>query len=462
MYITIDLGTTNLKIILWNHKGKVEKKTIFPTPISSDHTIDPLRIIYYIDDFLSNLKAKYKKDIEGIAVGGMGEAGLLIDKAGNPLTPIFSWLNEKGKEEIKILENLGKKKIFYITGLKVHHKYSLSKILWLQKREKDIWVKAYKWINAIDFINFYLSKNLVTDYSLASRMLLFDINKKTWSEEILELCNISPEKLPDVKPTGSIIGEIDISIKNKFSLNTFPVILGGHDHPIGSLIYNLKNSIFDSWGTAEAFVLHTEKPLLIETVRELGFSVGCIKDFYYLIAGIHFSGGILRWMKDNMKWKLIIEEDTPTNVLFFPFLLGKDSSKFQENIKAIFYDIDLNTQIKDLIKAVWEGIFYESRNILESIENLGILIERIYLSGGMSKFKKIINLKANILNKPIYISKEKESTSKGLALLIAESVNMEIAKNFRDSSFDIISPKFSKIFEENYKKYKKIRELLGV
>uniref|UniRef100_A0A7C3MJN4 Sugar kinase n=1 Tax=Dictyoglomus thermophilum TaxID=14 RepID=A0A7C3MJN4_DICTH len=462
MYITIDLGTTNLKIILWNHKGKIEKKTIFPTPISSDYTIDPLKIIHHLNDFFSNLERKYKKDIQGIAVGGMGEAGLLIDKYGNPLTPIFSWLNDKGKEEIKILESIGKKDVFYITGLKVHHKYSLAKILWLQKKEKDIWMKAYKWINAVDFINFYLSKKLVTDYSLASRMLLFDINKKTWSEEILGLCNISPEKLPDIKPTGSIIGEIDIFIKNKFSLNTFPIILGGHDHPIGSLIYNLQNSIFDSWGTAEAFILHTEKPLLKEAVRELGFSVGCIKNFYYLIAGIHFSGGILKWLKDNMKWKLIIEEYTPTNVLFFPFLLGKDSRKYKENIKAIFYGIDLNTQIKDLIKAVWEGVFYESRYILENIENLEIPIERIYLSGGMSRFKKIIKLKANILNKPIYISKEKESTSKGLALLIAENSNVENTKNFKDSPFDIISPTSSKIFEDNYIRYKKIRGLLGV
>ncbi len=461
-FITIDFGTTNFKIFLWDYNGKIILKKSFPTPILSDNTIDPFAILKFINNFFDGLERRYKR-IEGISVTGMGEAGLLVDKKGNPLTPIFSWLSEKGSEEIKILES-EREKIFNITGLKILPKYSLAKILWLKKYEKELWEKTYKWLNAVDFINFYLTGKMVTDYTLASRMLLFDIKKKKWSEEILKIFDIPGERLPEVKPYGEKIGEISPYLKERFNLTSFPVILGGHDHPIGSLSLSLEEGdLFDSWGTAEALLIHTKEPFLIKEVRELGFSVGCMKDLYYIIAGIHFSGGITKWLMDNMRWRITPKFKTPSKVKFFPYFLGKKSKLFDKDLYGFFYGIRQDTTIDDVINSVWEGIFYESRTIIENFINLGMPIQKTILAGGMSRFKSLLKLKAEILNIPIFVAKEKELTSKSLAYLISKSVKPEIADNFKEKDFYVVEPQNkSSEYEENFQKYKHIKNLLGL
>lgn len=450
MYLTIDLGTTNIKIILWSKEGKVIKKHTFPTPLLKDNTLNPLTLINLIVNFLETLNNSYKKRIEGISVGGMGEAGLLIDKNGKPLTPIYTWLDQRGREELEILNKLGKEEVFQVTGLKINPKYSLAKILWLKKKDKKLWKNSYKWLNAVDFIHYYFTRKAITDFSLGSRMLLMDIKTKNWSHKILNLCEIPIEKLPDLKPAGSIIEE-----------NKYMFVLGGHDHPIGSLTLDLENNIFDSWGTAEALMIHTKEPILEESIRKLGFSVGCIfEDLYYIIAGIQYSGGIMKWMRENLKLNPSFIIDKPTQIFFFPYLTGKENIN-NMIIKAMFYGIDINTSIKDLKQAIWEGVFYEVRSILENLSKFNPNLNKIIIAGGMTRYKNLLQLKSNILGFPICISKEKELTSKGLAYLI--SVLNNDSNCFKEKNFKIIEPnKNSNKYENLYLEYKKLKSLLGI
>ncbi|MFN3699452.1 MAG: FGGY-family carbohydrate kinase, partial [Dictyoglomus sp.] len=409
-------------------------------------------LIKFIEDFWKTLEEKYRKRIKGISVGGMGEAGLLIDKNGKALTPIYSWLDKRGTEELSLLNDLGKELIFQITGLKINPKYSLAKILWLKKHHKDIWKNSYKWLNAVDYIVYYFTKKAITDFSLGSRMLLFDLKSKTWSQEILDLCKIPIEKLPELKPAGSIIED-----------NKYTFVLGGHDHPIGSLALDLRKAIYDSWGTAEAFLIHTEKTILKEEVRKLGFSVGCIfHNLYHIIAGIPYSGGITRWIREKLKLTIPLIFNKPTHIFFFPYLMGKETSSTNQSIKALFYGIDMNTSINDLKQAIWEGVFYESRFIIENLKNINPDLEKIFLAGGMTRYKTLSQLKANILNTPVYVSKEKELTSKGLGYLISLALRNN-PKNFKENNFILVKPD-EKVKEYNdlYMEYKKIKSLLEV
>ncbi|ACK42857.1 MULTISPECIES: FGGY-family carbohydrate kinase [Dictyoglomus] len=449
MYITIDLGTTNIKIIIWSEEGKILKKESINTPIERDKTINPLRLINTIEEITEKFKRKYKNRITGISTGGMAESGLLIDKKGRPLTPVYTWLDHRGGEELKILKKLSRERIFEITGLKINPKYSLAKILWLKKHYKDLWRNSYKWLNVIDFINYHFTGKPITDYSLASRMLLFDIRNKKWSEEILNLCEIPMEKLPEVKPAGSIIEE-----KEQI------YVLGGHDHPIGSLTLDLSKTLYDSWGTAEAILAHTKEPMLIESIKELGYSVGCIwNNLYYVIAGIPYSGGITKWTKEKLKLSFKVKTEKSSKILFFPYLMGKENRN-SKIIKAFFYGIDLNTSLKDIGQAIWEGVFFETKTIIESLKK-NFEIKKIIVSGGMTRYKSLLQLKANIINMPLHISKEKELTSKGLALLISKALNKEL-ENFKEKSFLTIYSQNKEEFEKVYFEYKKIRDLLGL
>lgn len=460
MYIlTIDLGTTNFKAFLWNKEGKITFKKIFPTNLEEDYSISPFILKTYLEKVFEELKGR---KILGISISGMGEAGLLIDSSGNPLTNIFSWLDPRGEKEIKILEELGKDKIFEITGLKISPKYSLAKILWIRENLKDVWERRYKWLNVVDYLNFLLTGEIVTDFSLASRMLLFDIKKKNWSLEILGLCNLNASLFPSLKPCGSIIGEILPYWQKNYNLPPIPVVLGGHDHPIGSFSLSLnEKTLLDSWGTAEAFFLSTSYPLLNKEVGKKGFSVGYIfENKYYLIAGIHFSGGIRKWLKEKLKWSIPTKFDRPTNIFFFPYIMGRNIPSPNTKLKGLFYGIDINTKIEDLKKGIWEGIFYESRIIIEELKNLGFNIERIIISGGMTRYKNLLSLKTDILNIPLLISKERELTSKGSAYLVAKNIfPKEIQEKFLTCDFyEIIPSEKALEYQEKFQKYKELSE----
>jgi xylulokinase len=460
MYIlTIDLGTTNFKAFLWNKEGKITFKMVFPTSLEEDYSISPFILKNYLEKVFEELKGK---KILGISISGMGEAGLLVDSFGNPLTNIFSWLDPRGEKEIKILEELGRDKIFEITGLKISPKYSLAKILWTRKNLKDVWERGYKWLNAVDYLNFLLTGEIVTDFSLGSRMLLLDIEKKNWSLEILNLCNLNASLLPSLKPCGSIIREILPYWQKSYNLPPIPVVLGGHDHPIGSLSLSLnEKTLLDSWGTAEAFFLSTSYPLLSKEVGEKGFSVGYIsEDKYYLIAGIHFSGGIRKWVKEKLEWSIPNNFNKPTNIYFFPYILGRNIPSPNPYIRGMFYGINMNTKISDLKRAIWEGIFYESRIIIEELNNLGFNIERIIISGGMTRYKNLIRLKADILNIPLLVSKERELTSKGSAYLVAKNIfSKEIQKNFLTCDFYELTPSEKALdYQKKFQEYKELLE----
>ncbi|MEN2984987.1 MAG: FGGY family carbohydrate kinase [Dictyoglomaceae bacterium] len=460
MYIlTIDLGTTNFKIFLWNREGKIIFKKFFPTPFNKDYSISPFILKNYLDKTFEILENRRKK-LVGIAISGMGESGLLIDYHGNPLTDIFSWLDIRGEKEIKILEKIGKDRIFEITGLKISPKYSLAKILWVKENLRDLWRKRYKWLNVVDYLNYILTGNFITDYTLASRMLLFDIKNKTWSKEIIDLCNLDISLLPCINSAGNIIGEILPSWQEKYSLPAVPVILGGHDHPIGSISLSLSYKVLlDSWGTAEALFLSIPFPLLNKDIGKKGFSVGYIfKENYYLIAGIHFSGGIRNWIKEKLKWNIPRSFDKPTNIFFFPYILGRNIPFPNPNTKGVFYGIDINTEISELKKSIWEGVFFETKIIIEELRGLGFPIEKIIICGGMTRYKNLLELKSNILNIPLLISKDRELTSKGTAYLVAKRVfPQEFQKYFLVNEFDKILPSFkSRLYQEKFEKYKEL------
>jgi len=461
MYIlTIDFGTTNLKAFLWNKEGKIIFRKIVFTPLNEDYSISPFFLKKYIEDIFKDLGNKIRK-IKGISVSGMGEAGLLIDSYGNPLTNIFSWLDMRGDREIKILENIGRDRIFEITGLKISPKYSLAKILWIRENLKEIWMKRYKWLNVIDYINYLLTGRIMTDYTLANRMLLFDIKNKNWSSEILNLCDLDISLLPDIYPAGSIVGELSFYFQKEFSIPSIPVVLGGHDHPIASIpLFLDSKTLLDSWGTAEALLLSTNYPLLRKEIGEKGFSVGYIfENSYYLIAGIHFSGGIKKWLKENLKWSIPKYYNKPTNIFFFPYIMGRNITLPNPHLKGIFYGIDINTKILDLKKAIWEGVFYETKIIIEEIHKIGFNIEKIITVGGMVRYKNLLKLKSDVLNIPILISKEKELTSKGSAYLVAKNIfPKDIWNNFLDEKYDIILPsENNKLYVEKFNKYKELQ-----
>src|SRR5262249_5713172 len=139
-------------------------------------------------------------------------------------------------ESIWLAAEIGKKRIFEITGLAVHSMYPLAKVLWLRRHEPDTFANTTCFLALPSYLLTRMGLPPYVDYSLASRYLPFDIGKLKWSNDLLTACELSAEFLPTPVPAGAIAGKLPLTVASELGLRDRPmVVVGGHDQPCGAL-----------------------------------------------------------------------------------------------------------------------------------------------------------------------------------------------------------------------------------
>ena len=155
-----------------------------------------------------------------------------MDKQGKPLRNHILHSDTRAIKEWEELKKiLGENQIYKITGNRIDPRSSIPKIMWIRKNEEEIYKKTYKFLQAKDYITYKLTGTLgITDYSDASHSVLFDINKRRWSEILLEASKIDKEKLPEIHSSADIIGYLGKQQAEELGLlSGIPVVAGGGD-----------------------------------------------------------------------------------------------------------------------------------------------------------------------------------------------------------------------------------------
>lgn len=216
-YLSIDVGTTNWKAAVYNETGKLI--VIERTPTQT-HTDADGYSIYKPDDMWNevcklcrNVTAKSAVEIAGVSVTSIAEAVVPIDKNGKPAGDIITWFDTRSmKQAQEMKKRFGEEKLYEITGLDVNPIFSLFKILWIRENKPEIYEKAYKWLQMSDYILFCLSGEFVTDYTLASRTMAFNVKENKWSKEILNAVDVPVSVFPQICESGTVIGTISDTV----------------------------------------------------------------------------------------------------------------------------------------------------------------------------------------------------------------------------------------------------------
>ncbi|MBN2558938.1 MAG: hypothetical protein JXB33_09320, partial [Clostridia bacterium] len=274
--LTIDVGTTSWKVILFDENGRILSESRRPAAIDRDSSGLPCyryaRIWDSVLSCIAEISASYGiDDVRAVAVTSMAESVIPIDSDGKELNDIIPWFDSRSMDEKERLKSeLGENTIFSITGLDPGPIFSLPKIMWMEKHNPGVFKKACKWLQMADYINFKMTGIAATDYSLASRTLAFDIKTNKWSAEMLGAANIAESAFPEVIKSGTIIGRTTMELKHATGLKTgTPVVMGGHDHPCATISYGNYDgrTIFNSSGTAEPYLYVSEKHAALPSVN---------------------------------------------------------------------------------------------------------------------------------------------------------------------------------------------------
>jgi len=446
--IGIDVGTTNCKVCLYRISDlELIKKYSFITPkniteYGSDFDINELwqGIITGLSNIASSVAQP--ENIITISVASVGEAGVLLDQADNIIGPVMTWYDTRTQPQLeRVVSRIGENRLYEITGIPAHSNYSLNKILWLMEHAGC--QKPASWLCIAEYIAFRLSGVKRAEYSLASRTLAFDINQASWSEEICSAMEVPISLFSPLiaagEPCGNLLAEwraiTGIASPAKVSIS-------GHDHMVGSVAVGIndENQILNSTGTTEGLLVVRHKPSPTSDYYQSRLSNGhhVQRNAYTLYASLPSAGYAIEWFCNlfNMKpadfscmthWLMTKGAAAqPTDSFLIPHLRGSGPPKRTHIAKGLIYGVDDKTDPEALLKAMFHGLCYELRHLLETYESLtGSHWKSVLVIGAACQNPYWLQLKATIMNREVVACNIPEAVSRGAALLGARGAGHE-------------------------------------
>lgn len=421
MYIGIDLGTTAIKAALYDAKGVAaeEYQEEYELKAKGEFvTQDARRWWELTKKAITYICAKNSSSVEAICICTQGISFVPIDADGEPLCEAFSWLDVRAKGEADALKNaFGEKKIYEKTGKILHECYTLPKLIWLKKNLPELYKKAFKLLMPLDYLNYRLCGRAVTDFTMASGTMLYNINSNKWDEELLEFSGINAQMLADVEEMGSVIGTLQKDVAGELGLpEGVKVVLGGQDQKVAALGAGISGDICTvSFGTSTAVSKLTRERHLDVQMRVPVFAFD--KNTWIFEASTGTTGATLKWMANNLFGGKTYEELNALAEKAYGSAGGleilHDFTKGGE-----IRGLSLSTTQGDIVCALYESI---CREIKEHIDMLGGASE-ICVFGGGAKSRIWRRILSDITGVKVSAAATTETGAFGAAVLASKAL----------------------------------------
>jgi len=419
--LTIDISSNNVKVGLVSEKLELETYSLQPYDITNEDidgfakSFDMTNIWKKINLGIKNiLKSGKVERLLGISSCGQRMAVVFLDKAGNEIYGGPN-IDIRGIDSAYLIEeHFSEEELFKITGHSPSVMFVLARLLWFQEEEENKFKQIGKILMLDDWIGYKLTGECYTDYTSISESQLFDVNKKTWSSEIIDTFNFNIDLFPEIVKSGTVIGNLKSELIKSYGLKQIeiPVIKGCGDtqaNLIGMGVIE-EGNIGITLGTTAPVHLVVNKPIMIKDMTSIKRGVFIFQP---------------------------------------PSMIGENLPK-----------------IENFARSSIENICF---GILENVQALCKFTDstiKIFASGGMSKSKELCKILANVLNKNLYVPLVKESAFIGCAMNVL--VGLKLYSNYKSILNELVNfEKYSILYSlsEDYKKiyaeWKNLKKKLG-
>jgi glycerol kinase len=457
--ISLDLGTTGNRVFCFNEKGKPVSSAYseftqhFPKPGWVEH--DGLEILNSVYALIP--EALEKGDLKGedaVAIGitNQRETALLWDRdTGKPVYNAIVWQCRRTAGICNILKEAGHEKTFREkTGLVVDAYFSGTKIKWLLENVEGIREQADEGKLLFGTIDTWILWNLTggrshkTDYTNASRTLLYDIKKKEWSEELLEILNIPGSILPEVSDSASDFGKTS-------GVPGLPdgIVIGGMAGDQQAAMVG-QNCVFEStlkntYGTG-CFMLQNNGDNFL--ISENGLLTTIASDNYgkpvYALEGsVFIAGAVNQWLRDYMGFfndtagseEMARNAGGDDSIVFVPAFVGLGAPYWEMDARGAIFGLTRDTTREQIVRAALKSIAFQSMDVIEALEqDSGKEISELRVDGGATGNEYLMQFQSDILGVPVLLPEITESTALGAAYLAGITAGIynsidEVAKN---------------------------------
>ena len=478
LYIGIDLGTSSLKLLLVNESGEVlnmvsrEYPLIFPHPGWSEQA--PEDWWNAVKDGIPELlKGFDAAAVAGIGCGGQMHGLVVLDDSDKVIRPAILWNDGRTEKEVEYLNGvIGKDTLSKYTANIAFAGFTAPKILWMERNEPENFSRIAKIMLPKDYINYLLTGVHCCDYSDASGMLLLDVKEKRWSREMLDICHVSAEQMPQLFESYECVGIVKKDIAALLGLpENVTVCAGAGDNAaaaVGTGVVGAGGCNI-SLGTSGTIFISSDK-----------FGVdpnNALHAFAHADGGYHLMGCMLsaascnKWFcEDILKTDSLVKEQNSVQeqrlgknrVFFLPYLMGERSPINDTSARATFIGMSMDTDRTDMVQAVLEGVAFAFRDSFEVAKSLGIEIRRSFVCGGGSKAPVWRTILANVLGIELDLPVTEQGPGYGAAMLAMvacgqyDSVAQAAGALVRIKDTVKPSAELTALYNERYARFKEI------
>lgn len=493
--IGLDIGTTGCKATVfsetWEVLGSASREYSILTPRPHWAEQDAELVWRLALDTLAQAVGQSGDDPpEALALSVQGEAIVPVDSAGRPTRHVILGMDTRSVAENEWLaETFGAETLFERTGMPIHTMNTITKLLWLRHHEPRTWENAAQLLLYEDFFLRRLTGRAVISHCLASRTQMYDLHTSGWANDVLDRCEIEPERLADLLPSDeTVVGTLDGAIADQVGLSkSVVVVTGGHDQACAALGSGVTKPgrAMVSTGTAEVVEVAMASPVVDARLREGNISVyrHVVPDLYLAMTLNHSGGLSLRWFRDTLcrerlsqaansakdPYDLILAEapEGPTDLMVLPHFAGAGTPLLDTQSKAAIAGMTFATTQADIAKALLEGLTYELRVNLDLLRDAGIQLAQLHAVGGGARSNLWLQLKADICHARLRVPKVTEAACLGAAILA--SVGAGICSDIDDAvnqavCFDTTvepQPETSRLYDRRYELYAQLYPTLA-
>lgn len=461
--LAIDEGTTSVRALLVDHTGEIKRiaqkefPQIYPSEGFVEH--DPMEILesqktVIRDVITSSGISPY--DIVAAGITNQRETTVIWDK--NTGTPIFNAIVWQCRRTAPVCDDLKKKGYEQLikekTGLVVDAYFSGTKVKWILDNVKGARAKGEKGellFGTIDswlIWNFTGGKIHATDYTNASRTMLFNINTLEWDKELLEIMGVPLSMMPEVKPSGADFGLIDRDVTGSNVKIPIAGVAGDQQSALFGQMCTSKGDVKNTYGTGCFMLMNTgDKPVFSKNGLLTTIAWGLNNKVNYALEGsIFMAGAVIQWLRDNLS---IITTSAETEeaalsvknnggVYLIPAFQGLGTPYWDMSARGAIVGLSRSVNKNHIIRAALESIAYSTMDVLSIMESdSGTTLNSIKADGGASMNNFLMQFQSNIINRTVIRPSSHETTALGVAYFAGLTTGFwkdisELNKTYKD------------------------------
>lgn len=448
-FLGIDLGTTGLKVALLAESGRLLDAAYHEYPILSPQPgyaeQDPEEWWRGFVAACQHLKSKHPTEfgqVAGIGICGQMHTQVYLDKEGRILRPAITWMDQRSSDIVDRInrDEEARELIFREAHNFASTTYTAPQVRWVQEHQPELWGRVAHILVAKDFIKFRLTGQQVTDYAEASGTLLFDVEKRAWSDRLFDLFGIPRARFPAVLPSDEIIGQVTREAAELTGIRAgTPVANGSSDNSASALGAGMihPGQLTLIIGTAGVVSVCSAKPLPDPQHRTLCWHY-CLRDRWITLGVMQSAGESLHWFRNAFDRggdlsRDVFEEynqaaervpEGSGGLIFLPYLNGERTPYWDPYARGVFYGIGLSAEKAHFIRAIMEGVSFALRHNLETVSSLGIAVNEVRAVGGGVKSAVWLEILGKILRRPIVTVSVPDTANLGNALLCGKALGV--------------------------------------